>query len=56
MRYLINFNEYNLFESKGDLNSESQKIRYETKLQAVYESVVEFVEWYNERKQREEGN
>ena len=38
------------------INEKTFKVRYETKLQAVYEAVVEFIEWYNERKQREEGN
>jgi hypothetical protein len=38
------------------INEKTFNIKHETKLQAVYESVVEFIEWYNERKQREEGN
>ena len=37
------------------VNEKTFKVKYETKLEAVYESVVEFIEWYNERKQREEN-
>lgn len=38
------------------INEKTFNIKHETKLKAVYEAVVEFIEWYNERKQREEGN
>jgi hypothetical protein len=36
------------------INEKTFKVKYETKLEAAYESVVEFIEWYNERKKRED--
>jgi hypothetical protein len=36
------------------INEKTSKVKYETKLEAVYESVIEFIEWYNKRKERED--
>jgi hypothetical protein len=36
------------------INEKTNNKRFDTKLEAVYEAVVEFIEWYNERKQRED--
>ena len=38
------------------INEKTFKVKYETKLEAVYEAVVEFIEWFNERKKREEND
>jgi hypothetical protein len=35
------------------INGKTHNKRFETKLEAVYEAVVEFIEWYNERKKQE---
>jgi hypothetical protein len=36
------------------INEKTSKVKYETKLEAVYESVIEFIEWYNKRKEQED--
>ena len=36
------------------INEKTFKVKYETKLEAVYKSVIEFIEWYNKRKEQED--